>query len=105
MGVAVKKVYQARRPNFLVGPPLTFPDDFELVAEVDAELAEVFRLTNTIDRPWFESADSRLMVRKAPCRSTSMGDVVVDAHGNVHLCVKVGWKRIGQLSQVPLQVQ
>ena len=63
---------------------------YRAVAEVDAtSLNEVYRLTNTIDGPWVENPGVRATVR--PCRSTSVGDVIVDPCGVAHGVAPVGF--------------
>jgi hypothetical protein len=87
------KVYQAINPSFGVGEPPAWPNEYQLVAEVDCDtLGEAFELTNAIDAPWEENEEVTSIVN--PCRSTSVGDIVVDNEGKVHLCETVGWKEI-----------
>jgi hypothetical protein len=73
------------------GVELRFPLDYECVAMVESDdLDEVFQLTNTIDRPWWENEG--VEVRKQT-RSTSVGDVVIlPDNQSVCLCLPVGWK-------------
>lgn len=62
------------------------------VAEVEAEdLGRVWTLTNSVERPWTENAEVVPERPGARLRSTSIGDVVVDAAGTHHLCVAIGW--------------
>lgn len=58
----------------------TFPDDFDHVADVEAEsLDEAFGLTQHIDLPW--QTDIRVDARIDNPRSTSVGDVLVRHDG------------------------
>ncbi len=53
---------------------------FTPVALVEAEdLDEVFRLTNTIDHPWWENPHVQLIRPWKRHRSTSVGDVIVQS--------------------------
>lgn len=77
-----------------------FPDDFVEVAEVASEeLGEVYALTNHIDQDWTLNEGVKA---NGPCRSTSMGDVVVLSDGTVHLCCAVGWQAVGKINGEPL---
>ena len=71
--------------------PVNFPKGFEEVATVDtADINGVFRLTNHIDCEWWNNVEVTLVKES---RSTSVGDVVVDAEGNRFLCDKIGWSK------------
>jgi len=74
--------------------PANFPEGFEKVAEVECEdITKVFYLTNHViyhTHEWWKN-DGVTLVKES--RSTSVGDVVVDADGNRFLCVKVGWRK------------
>ena len=87
-------VFHAKRPTFGFGPAGNFPDDFNHVAEVDLPdeaHAEVFRLTNHIDRPWWENAGVTLV---AQSRSTSVGDMIRLSDGRILLCKSFGWSEV-----------
>jgi hypothetical protein len=80
---------------------LRFPLDYECVAMIEStSLEEIFRLTNHIDRPWWENDE--VEVRKKG-RSTSVGDVVVmPDNKTLYLCLAMGWKRYeGVPQQLP----
>lgn len=63
------------------------------VATVECDGADAaFEATNTIERPWWHNQGVRSHV--GPCRSTSVGDVVV-VHGVSWVCMPVGWKTVG----------
>jgi hypothetical protein len=69
---------------------------YTLVARVTAPtLGHVFQLTNTIDHPWWWNKGVEY---KAPnpdgCRSTSVGDVVVDEQGQACRCLCAGWSTL-----------
>jgi len=86
------KVYQAISPNFGMGPTPSFPDAYELVANVDTDdLDAAFQLTNTIDCPWWDNEGVEV-INKA--RSTSVGDIIVSEDGSRHLCENFGWKTL-----------
>jgi hypothetical protein len=88
----IYKVYHDKNPTFGFGDPKEFNDEnFELVAEVEVpaeNYGDVFRLTNTIDAPWWENSEVTCL-KKA--RSTSVGDVIVDADGLRRRCEMAGW--------------
>jgi hypothetical protein len=86
------KVYHHRTPTFGFGPKPEFNDEnFELVAEVECDHhAQTFPLTNHIDSDWTKNAG--VTAHKAQCRSTSVGDVVVDEGGKRFRCLMVGWE-------------
>jgi hypothetical protein len=66
---------------------------YQLVALVEApSLAEVYRLTNHIDRDWRENVLVRNMSLNPP-RSTSVGDVIVQGD-QVWLVDRVDFRRI-----------
>jgi hypothetical protein len=58
----------------------TFPFGFSHVADVVTDdIGRVFQLTNHIDAPFWENSGVSLV--KDPCRSTSVGDVIVQVAG------------------------
>lgn len=84
------KVWHAKKPTFGFSQ-LKFPDDYELVAELDTDSLEVaFEKTNTIAYPWWDNEG--LIVHKRT-RSTSVGDVV-EMNGKFYLCEMAGWTAI-----------
>lgn len=71
---------------------------YTLVAEVRAtSLEEVFQLTNSIDQHWWKNSGVQPKFKSAGCRSTSVGDLVVDGSGVGHFCDSIGWTDV-QLS-------
>ena len=87
------EVYHLREFEVCIGADAEFPQDYDMVAEVQADdLEEGFRLTNTIDSPWWEQDGVQLFV-KPPLRSTSAGDVLV-LEGVAWRCRMAGWARI-----------
>jgi hypothetical protein len=71
---------------------------YRLVAEVTASgLDAVFELTNTIDRQWWINPGVTPRFQGEGCRSTSVGDIVVEAGGIGHFCASVGWVSLGVL--------
>lgn len=89
------KVYHAKKPNFGFGDEIEFNDvNFEFVAEVETTSKdEAFKLTNNIDQPWH--LNKKVIARKQPCRSTSVGDVLV-CSGIPYRCEDIGWSEIKQ---------
>lgn len=69
--------------------------EYRLVAELDASGAdEVFERTNTIDKPWWTNPGVTRKFVGHGCRSTSVGDVIVDNGGAGFFCASVGWVAI-----------
>ncbi len=61
------------------------------VAHVEADrLDDVFRLTNHIDKDWTKGTE--ICRSKPRCRSTSVGDIVMDQHDNLYSCDTIGWR-------------
>lgn len=104
----MKKVYHTK--SFSLNTLLTFntdgyspfKDDYELVAVVNCEeVGQVFDLTNTYDYDedenllvWWEK-DGVCFVKDADGqRSTSVGDLVEDEKGQLHLCCSMGWRDV-----------
>ena len=85
-------VWHAREPKFGMGGHPEFNDEnYEKVAEVESEnVDDVFRITNHIDSPWPKNPEVR-WYKGGGCRSTSVGDVVIDGNGKRYLCEGVGW--------------
>lgn len=87
------KVWHAINPTFGMTEQ-SFPNDYELVAEIDCETAdEAFKLTNHIDRPWWEN-DLKVIKES---RSSSVGDIV-EIEGKILLCLDLGWKELKKLN-------
>lgn len=63
------------------------------VAHVDCGgIDSVFPATNHIDWDW--TANEAVLVHADRCRSTSVGDLVLDADGEVHVCATAGWRQL-----------
>lgn len=92
----MSQLFHDKDPKFgFSDQPRTWPDDFDLVAQVDTDdLDAVFELTNHISDDWTKNPGVRA-IAKHP-RSTSVGDVVVNSQENVFICLPVGWKEIGK---------
>lgn len=88
------KVFHQKQPTFGMTTQL-FPDDYELVAELDEEctLEAAFRYTNTIDCPWWDYEGVLGMIVHKRTRSTSVGDVV-EVAGKAYLCENAGWSPV-----------
>ncbi len=86
-----------------------FPADYIKVATVDLpdeRYAEVFGLTNTVDRYWWENegvtahTESEAFIDHEGARgtrSTSVGDVIVLSNGRVLACAPMGWEEVGNV--------
>jgi hypothetical protein len=68
---------------------------YQEVAHVEADNIEnVFRLTNHVDEDWTEGpAITRV---KSPCRSTSVGDIVMDDSFNLYKCASFGFDMLSE---------
>jgi hypothetical protein len=77
------------------------------VADVNVEGAvapeDAFHLTNNIDQPWVRNAGVTVMLEdwQRGIRSTSVGDVVVDAAGVVWFCAPFGWEEMAGVPLIP----
>lgn len=93
-------VFHKIDPDFRdTSDPVNFPEGFEQVATVETpdtglrgggDLGNVFYLTNHVTHEWWLNEGVTLIKES---RSTSVGDVVVDAAGNRFLCAKMGWRK------------
>ena len=87
------EVYHAVEPTFGFGPKLVFPTDYEKVALIEAEdIGDTFRITNHIEHDW--TTNPEVIKVYGRCRSTSVGDVMVNEDGTKFYCDMVGWKEI-----------
>ena len=86
------QVFHAKEPNFRDDKLIEFNDDnFVLVAKVECDRHQMtFKYTNHIDRAWWENPEVKW--HKPQSRSTSVGDVVVDADGNRFRVMGMGWQ-------------
>ena len=93
----VKNTEEARERKlsfeFGEGDAPRFPEDYTLVARIESssDLDEGYRLTNHIDRPWFQNAAVEVLQHS---RSTSMGDVLVVDHEEAFRVVRAGFETI-----------
>ena len=78
----------------LVGDPWAlFPEDYQLVAEVNTDnVDEAYYRTNDLGEGWW--LDERVTAHVAPCRSTSVGDVLVLPDGKALRVCRLGYRRI-----------
>tara|TARA_Y100000034_G_C6882807_1_gene404799 strand:- start:847 stop:1164 length:318 start_codon:yes stop_codon:yes gene_type:complete len=98
------RIYFATEPNFGIGEPRVFPDEYRLVASVEAaNLGEVFTLCNTVDAPWWENRECELLGECAEAggaRSMAVGDVVVMPDGKVQRAEMLGWTELGTVDEL-----
>jgi hypothetical protein len=92
-------VYHESTPRFGVGKPAPFDaKHYQPVASIETgDLETAFRLTNSIDAPWYDSPEVSVLAPSRGVRSTSVGDVVVltDERGQrAFRCDMVGWTQI-----------
>ena len=92
------QVHHADEPTFGLNPQPVWPEGYSHVADVDVadeHYADVFRLTNHIERSWQENAAVTPVGEAVEgARSTSVGDIIVLADGKVLRCARVGWKEV-----------
>lgn len=88
------EVWQAldmRDAQFEPSMRAAFPVGYIHVANVDTNDLEVaFELTNTIDRAWWSNPGVQAKV--SPCRSTSVGDIMVKDTGSRHWVAGMGFE-------------
>jgi hypothetical protein len=70
-----------------------FQRNYTLAASVEARsLDDAFRLTNTIDAPWWENEGVDRGTLIGGARSTSVGDVIEDVENHeLYMCSMIGW--------------
>ena len=86
------KVYHALEPTW-DNETKKFPDEYALVATVSNEDVDtVYRLTNSIDSPWWKNFGVTPEFIGEGCRSTSVGDIVELANGTRLICCDIGWE-------------
>lgn len=77
----------------------TDTSEYRLVAEVEASSLEgVFERTNTIEQYWWTNDGVTRMFSGHGCRSTSVGDIVIDGKGDAHFCASLGWEPVGKIT-------
>ena len=95
------RVYHATPPNFGFEdyPCWMCPDTFKLVAEVDTnDLTEAFLLTNDMGSDWWLHEQVQVFVM--PCRSTSVGDVLVLPDGEAFIALRFGFHSLGHVADL-----
>jgi hypothetical protein len=72
---------------------------YRLVADILGvdDLADGWRLTNTIDRPWWQNAEVTPRFKPGPevggrCRSSMVGDVIMNDDGELFVVCGVGFR-------------
>jgi hypothetical protein len=94
--MATYKVWHDDEPRFrgTFADAKRWPSGFTLVASVEAPAMEaVFELTNHINHDWTTNAGVTLFA-PGPHRSTSVGDVVVDADDHAWMVAGIGFVKI-----------
>lgn len=77
----------------------TETSEYRLVAEVEASSLEgVFERTNTIEQYWWTNDGVTRKFSGHGCRSTSVGDIVIDGKGDAHFCASLGWEQVGKIT-------
>lgn len=66
------------------------PDNYEYVTKA---LEKVFELTNTVEALWFGTQAENINVIVSPCRSTSVGDVII-ANDKKYVVAELGYREI-----------
>ncbi|MEM7299319.1 MAG: hypothetical protein AAF391_13760 [Bacteroidota bacterium] len=91
-----KELYTPSKVEATITDVLIDLGDFELVAEVETDnLEKAFELTNTTEVSWPEKQGCKNLTGRASIdvRSTSVGDVIVDAEGKAHMVDWIGMKQ------------
>jgi len=94
------RVYHAAGLDFLFDEQV--PGVFRLVAEVETDdLDKAMLLTNDAGcQEWW--LDQRVTAFRTPCRSTSVGDLIVRSDGVGYLVMPAGYRRIGSIHALAL---
>ncbi|GMU82424.1 MAG: hypothetical protein AMXMBFR47_22950 [Planctomycetota bacterium] len=94
----VTRVFHVVNPSFQWPeiPCAEIPDAFQLVAEVDTyNLERAIGLTNHVDQDW--SLNHGVWAKVHPCRSTSVGDVIVTPDNEAYQVLSRGFRRLGKV--------
>lgn len=66
---------------------------YDEAARIEAPaIHDVFRLSNSIDHHWSENEG--ILICAPRCRSTMVGDLVLDEAGVLHSCASFGWDTV-----------
>lgn len=88
---AVERTYKS-----VYRPDVLCPDEYVLVAEVEtSDPNEAFALTNTGDQVWWLNIGVHACV--VPCRSTSVGDIIVLPDGEALAVEPIGFARLDRV--------
>ena len=67
---------------------------YRLVAEVETDdVDEAFHLTNSYDNVWW--TNEKVQAHVVPCRSTSVGDVIILPSNEAFLITRTGFRSVG----------
>ncbi|MBX3394321.1 MAG: hypothetical protein KF841_03035 [Phycisphaerae bacterium] len=92
------RVFHVENPTFQWPeiPCAEIPAGYKLVAEVDTyNLDKAILLTNNVDQDWSLNVGVTAIVQ--PCRSTSVGDVIVTPDDEAYLILSRGYRRLGRV--------
>lgn len=97
--VAMATVYHEIKPRFEMGPPAPFnADHYTPVASIETDcLQTAFRMTSSVDEPWYDLPGVLVLAPTPQVRSTWVGDVVVikDERGErAYRCGSMGWVQL-----------
>ena len=98
------KVYHAKEMESSLEPEFTLANYYE-VATVECEgLDDAYRLTNHSDKDW--TLNKGILSCNATCRSTSVGDVIVEEErGKAYRCMRFGWDEVDYSTVLKLEAQ
>jgi hypothetical protein len=66
---------------------------YDEVALIKApKIQNIYHLTNSVERHW--SQNSEIEACAPRCRSTIVGDLVLDEDGVLHSCARIGWEAV-----------
>jgi hypothetical protein len=90
------EVWHAIEPTFGVGEGVShYPNGFKLIAVINTDsLGEAFRLSNTIEQPWWTNDGVSVMAEGDGFRNTSVGDVLVTRDYKLHVVMPAGFKTL-----------